>query len=246
MTPKRGFTLLEMLVTVAILLILTALVIPALRGGVERARQVTCAASMRGLHLAYQTYLDDREGRFMPYREVKPDGVLWYWGFEPDGSGPEGQRKLDRSRARLAPYLEHRSQVSLCPSFPRRGSPWFKPKFAAAFYGYGVNAFLLDQGSGGNLNAVDDPTQTVMWADSMQVNTWQAPASPQNPMLEEWFYVDAYPPFKFHFRHRGEVNLVMVDGSLRPMPPAVLDPRCDGQTGLIEPFGKTDLLRLKK
>src|SRR2546425_9551782 len=27
-------------------------------------------------------------------------------------------------------------------------------------------------------------------ADAAQVNTWQAPASPSNPMLEEWYYVD--------------------------------------------------------
>lgn len=243
---RRGFSLVELVVVVAVVSILSALTTPALLRAVDRGRQVSCAASLRGLHLAYQTYLDDHEGQFMPYRETRPDGVLWYWGFEPTGSGPEGQRTLDRTQARLAPYFEHGPRVNLCPAFPRRDSRWYKPKFAEASYGYGVNSFLLNHGSGGNLAAVEEPGLTVMWADAMQINTFQAPASPQNPLLEEWSYLDAYSPFKFHFRHRGEANVVMADGSLRPREPAVLDPRCDGQTGLIEPFGQTALLKLKK
>ena len=53
-------------------------------------------------------------------------------------------------------------------------------------------------------------------ADAAQVNTFQAPASPTNPLLEEWHYVQP-PDSKFrdyphvHFRHRGRANVLFAD-----------------------------------
>ena len=34
------------------------------------------------------------------------------------------------------------------------------------------------------------PTETTLFADAAQVNDFQSPASPANPMLEEWYYVE--------------------------------------------------------
>jgi prepilin-type processing-associated H-X9-DG protein len=50
-----------------------------------------------------------------------------------------------------------------------------------------------------------------LFADAAQVNTFQAPAAPDNPLLEEFYYVNAYEPTA-HFRHQDQANVVFVDG----------------------------------
>ena len=179
-----------------------------------------------------------------------PEGVLWYWGLEYEGGG-EGKRKIDRSRARLAPYFEHTGAVETCPSFPY-ASDDFKMKFNSATYGYGINLYML-AGSAQNkasgvrrMDQITNPSETIMWGDAAQINTWQSPASPSHPMLEEWYYLDAMSPPKFHFRHGGICNVVMADGRVVGMKPAYVDKRCDGQCGYIEPRGQDYYLRLVK
>jgi len=58
-----GFTLIELLVVVAIIAILAALLLPALSGGKERARRVTCKSNLRQFLLAAQMYAHDFENR---------------------------------------------------------------------------------------------------------------------------------------------------------------------------------------
>ncbi|MCX7817764.1 MAG: hypothetical protein N2652_00875 [Kiritimatiellae bacterium] len=236
---REGLTLLEALVAAALFTALLALVIiPAIAQTRRYALRAACAANLRQMHTAWIQYLADHGGRFFPFREDRPDGVLWYWGFEPGGGGPEGQRPLDKSRARLAPYLPH-GAVELCPTLPIR-APYFKRKFIVASYGYGINGYLLADLPGTQrmgvfvLNDVQRPGETVAWGDCIQINTWQAPASPERPMLEEWYVLDSLPPPHTHFRHGRLANLTLVDGSLRAFEPAQLDPRCDGLAGYID------------
>lgn len=66
--PKRqtGFTLVELLVVVAILALLMSLLMPALTGAIEQTRLVTCRMNMRNLALAVNIYVDDHYGRYVP------------------------------------------------------------------------------------------------------------------------------------------------------------------------------------
>jgi prepilin-type processing-associated H-X9-DG protein len=57
-------------------------------------------------------------------------------------------------------------------------------------------------------------------ADAAQVNTFQAPASPERPMLEEFYYVSVDEPTA-HFRHDGRANGVFCDGHVDSEPPLV-------------------------
>jgi prepilin-type processing-associated H-X9-DG protein len=53
----------------------------------------------------------------------------------------------------------------------------------------------------------------VLFADAAQINDFQDPASPENPMLEEWYYVsdDATYP-NGHFRHGRKASVLFCDG----------------------------------
>lgn len=60
----RGFTLVELLVVVAIIGILMMLLTPAISGAMERARRASCSANLRALITATQTAAVDGDGRY--------------------------------------------------------------------------------------------------------------------------------------------------------------------------------------
>ncbi len=66
MAPKRlsGFTLIEMLVVMAIIAALIGLIFPAVSGMQERGKVVQDMNNLRQIGLATQTYLNDNDGAF--------------------------------------------------------------------------------------------------------------------------------------------------------------------------------------
>src|SRR5262245_64952462 len=65
--PAAGLTILELLVTVTILTLLAALLLPAVLQARAAARRTTCINNLRQWALAVHLYADTHEGR-LPYR----------------------------------------------------------------------------------------------------------------------------------------------------------------------------------
>jgi prepilin-type processing-associated H-X9-DG protein len=99
--------------------------------------------------------------------------------------------------------------------------------------------------SGMNVNQIKRPTGTTLFGDAAQVNDFQAPASRQNPMIEEWYYLDNptnYASAGFyphgHFRHSRKANVAFCDGHVgtEAMVPGSLDRRLPSQfVGCLRP-----------
>jgi prepilin-type processing-associated H-X9-DG protein/prepilin-type N-terminal cleavage/methylation domain-containing protein len=227
-----AFSLVELLVVIAVIAILAALLLPALHRSKASAQRIRCVSNLRQLGLAVHLYWDDNGGNcFRKSGALTNQGQLYWFGWI--GDGPEGQREFDASQGVLFPYLRGRG-VELCPAFDYL-SPRVKLKANGASYGYGYNDYLSTgpQKPPVPVSRILNPSRTALLADAAQINTWQAPASVENPMLEEWYYIDDYDPSQpnGHFRHGQRGNVVFADGHVakEKFVPGSLDGRLPNQ-----------------
>jgi prepilin-type N-terminal cleavage/methylation domain-containing protein/prepilin-type processing-associated H-X9-DG protein len=242
---RFGFTLVELLVVIAIIALLAALLLPALSRSKASAHRIKCVSNLHQLGLAAQMYWNDNGGDcfyFVP-ANINGDQLWWFgWLQSPQPGVGEGQRAFDLSVGVLHPYLNG-SEVRLCPSL-NYSSPQFKLKATKIVFSYGYNKYLSPGTQTQppiNISKVTRPTATALLADAAQVNDFQSPASPDNPLLEEFYYVDAddgqgYP--NAHFRHNRQANVLFSDGHVdreRPVPDS-LDSRLPNQSvGRLRP-----------
>ena len=66
MKNESGFTLIEVLVVMSVLVVLSTFLVPQVGTIRERSRQAKCLGSMRIIGLALQTYAADNNGAFPP------------------------------------------------------------------------------------------------------------------------------------------------------------------------------------
>lgn len=207
----RAFTLIELLIVIAIIGILAAMLLPALGRSKSAAQRIKCVGNLHQLGVATQMYWDDNCGNCFRYTSPTNYGQSFWFGWI--GPGPEGERPFDPTLGALWPYLEGRG-VELCPSL-NYALGQFKLKVRGAAYGYGYNIHLsAPPGKPATpLTKILRPSAIASLADAAQINTFQSPASPENPMLEEFYYVSTNrTESTAHFRHTERANAVFCDG----------------------------------
>ena len=111
--PHRAFTLVEMLVVLAIITLLAAVLLPVFWTVRGQARQSSCASNLRQIGQAIAQYSADYDGCFPhavdPSDKYGPEG----WGGYPDFQAQIPQLPLMQDV--LQPYIRSR-QIFACPS----------------------------------------------------------------------------------------------------------------------------------
>lgn len=219
---RRGFTLIELIVTVAIIGVLAALVLGSVSLVQQRGDAAQCSANLRGLAAANLAYAAENAGRYVFAQDVS-NTVRWH-GEREDSDG-----KFDPQKGPLAPYLGADGRVKVCPTLRRA------PVAEASFNeegagGYGYNAAYIGGVPGDAFTPerfpnVARPGRTVMFTDTALPN---AKGVQEYPFSEPWQWTDyagrlrgALTP-SVHFRHAGRANVAWCDGHVTAEEPTRL------------------------
>jgi len=205
----RGFSLIELLATVAIVSLLAALIVPAVGGVRDRANAAGCAANLRSIGNLMTVYAADHDG-YLPIQRDEPANV---WPF----STWMGQ---------LAPY----AGITLKPtsSFNDMLSAVFSGVFRcpgkkdwhlvgtgvtdANRLSYAMNSFDINNPKGvqRKLASIQEPTRTLLVADTGMA-----------------YYVVANSDYMYNsfkaLRHQKADNVLGCDGNVQAVKSGGLD-----------------------
>lgn len=195
-SSRTGFTLIELMVVIAILGILMSLIVAAVNGAREAARQTECISNMKNVSAALMTY--STATTYLPYALEDFAGGKGGWVISI-------MRQLDEGAVADAwenntAGLEKSRHVSslICPSNPRLTTPMpgvaplsyyancgfdglkndSGSKIAAdcgAFVQYGTTGKRNLRSSFQRISALDGAGQTILFSENNQASDWAAP-----------------------------------------------------------------------
>ncbi len=102
--PRAGFTLVELLVVIAVIAILAALLMPAFSSAKQKAGQTRCFGNLRQLALSIQLYSADHQGR-LP--ENLPEPLYTNsWAFDNMRKPSHATNSAILRQGKLFPYAQ--------------------------------------------------------------------------------------------------------------------------------------------
>jgi prepilin-type N-terminal cleavage/methylation domain-containing protein/prepilin-type processing-associated H-X9-DG protein len=161
-----GFTLVELLVVIAVIAILAALVLPALSQARGRAEGISCLNNTRQLTLAWQLYADDRDG-FLPYNlgmNGSPESSMrtnlnWVNNVMTWDLSSDNTNLATITGASLGPYIGGVTRIFHCPSDRTLSDIQSAAGWSERIRSYSMNAMVGNAGaftaSGSNINNPD-------------------------------------------------------------------------------------------
>ncbi|MDD2710488.1 MAG: substrate-binding domain-containing protein [Verrucomicrobiae bacterium] len=181
-----AFTLVELLVVLAILMVLMGLLSPVLRTARENARQIICMTNLRQFGMATTQYAGDNAD-CIPDIWSYPDCLTNYLGPRMSGSWNSGVWK------------NNRSSVWVCPTADRNHGYSFT---------YSINASAAGWQHGGlKLSEFSNPSQTFLYNEA----AWDAAGwYGKTSQIEVWV-----PSSEQFTLHNGGASYCFIDGHVQ-------------------------------
>jgi prepilin-type N-terminal cleavage/methylation domain-containing protein len=108
--PRLAFTLIEMLVVIAIIGILATLLLPSLARAKSRSQQISCLSNLRQIGLAFSLYLPENADRFPDRRDLKTS-----LGYKPWTTWPPSDPRAGWAAVVLSNDIAPR-KIWMCPA----------------------------------------------------------------------------------------------------------------------------------
>lgn len=211
----RGFTMVELLVVIAVIGMLLALLLPAVQNARASARKTQCSNNLRQVGLAMLMFCHDNNGRFpqTSHTSSVPEQAWLYT---------------------LAPYTESVDEIRICPDDPQ-GDERLRRKQTS----YVLNAYITNETTAGvtNLHRLKATTRTIMLfelADQRPTDVYTDHVHSFN-----WFRLSNINNKKVYQeltneittkRHLGSAHYLYADGHVATIPDATI------QDWATEPF----------
>ncbi|MFH0953438.1 MAG: prepilin-type N-terminal cleavage/methylation domain-containing protein [Verrucomicrobiota bacterium] len=222
-----GFTLVELLVVVAILGVLSAILMPAMVAAQRAAHATQCSSNLKQLYLANMLYAADHGAYVAAAPDIHGANLARWHGVRSSDSEP-----FDGMKSPLLPYLGGGKEIRRCPALRNVETNTALDAFESGCGGYGYNAVGVGSRSywvgysaegvaaGVSPGAIVHPAQTVMFADAAYPKSAGGRrylieysfAEPYQHMAEKEPQLERRTDPSIHFRHNGKANVVWCDG----------------------------------
>jgi prepilin-type N-terminal cleavage/methylation domain-containing protein len=120
--PRRAFTLIELLLVIAIIALLAALLMPALAAAQARGKRIACLGNLKQTATSFQMYTADNDGKLaqnypLDYLGTQAGSNSWVLGDMKVSSDSTNQTLIRQGK-----FFPYASQVALyrCPVDPSR------------------------------------------------------------------------------------------------------------------------------
>ena len=209
-----GFTLVELLIVIAIVAILMALLFPAVSSMKARANSVRCVNNLRQLYQGSLLYLADHDQKFWP--AYWTGGAGWYY----DNAG------VDEAHGPLY-YINYSINRDHLRSGTAMDCPANAEGWALWMLDYGYNACLCPMAAGGpspySMAAITQPSKVLLFMDGRQYAffPYQTPSDPSQRFPKATSGAFVHP--------NKTANCLFVDGHVQSMTEADLKNDPDGK-----------------
>lgn len=241
MKIKNGFTLIEMLVVIAIIALLSALLVPTTGKALEKARRTKCMSNLRQFHQAAVMYATDNKGKLPAVADESGWGGRYPW----PGTWPFALATyLGYDQFQLGVRLDEDQfgTIFMCPSY-LKSAPYTLFQKGKNYEldrgllgGYGMNRRLPpNEDLGGNWPA-EYTARNLLQSENASARLLFADGWGSNGDLGTRFDFNSYGGAGFKYRidvtrHDGGANLCYLDGHVEFMREALLVSR--GLTGAL-------------